>query len=587
MVGGNGGSVGMAGGLAWGPKQLAGRVGEMRRRRTAPLILELDLTLDLVEAPPQDPVSAISQRRKARLGEVLDALRRARSDAQVALLVVKVGGAAVGLARAQELRDAVLAFRAEGKTAIAWAESFGEFGPGNTDYYLATAFDQVYLQPSGAVGLTGVSIEQRFVKETLDRLGVTPEVARRHEYKSAPDTFVERQFTPAPKEAAERLVTSTSEQLVSGIALGRGLSEDKVAGLVHRAPLLAREALDEGLVDELAYRDQVYDRARERAGKDARLLFLTRYERGHVRKEVTRKLDPRGGQAIGLVYGIGPIQMGRSGRSPLQGQSAGSDSVSAALRAAVADEHVKAIVFRVHSPGGSYVASDTIWREVVRAREAGKPVIVSMGDVAGSGGYFVAMAADAIVAEPGTLTGSIGVFAGKPVLSDALSRLGVTHDSVQQGEHARMFSTVRGFSDGEWERLNSWLDHVYDDFTAKAAEGRNLSRERVHEVARGRVWTGADARGVGLVDELGGLDRAVELARTHAGIPEGDRADVQVYPKVSPLERLRHQPESSEDPTAAGTQLRLEAWGSLETLATRLGLPAGGPLMLPGPWKLD
>ncbi len=570
-----------------GAKELVERVDELRRRRTAPLVLELDLTAGLLEAPPQDPLSAVSARGKAKLADVLDGLRRARHDPRVALLVAKVGGGSMGLARAQELRDAVVAFRDAGKPAVAWAETFGEeFGPGNVGYYLASAFERIYLQPSGCVGLTGVSLEQPFVRDTLDRVGVTPEVSRRHEYKSAPDAFLERGFAPAPKEAAERLVTSTSEQLLSGVATGRRLDKDHVARLVNRAPLLAREARDAGLVDELAYRDQVYDRVRERAGRDARLLYVSRYERAHVRRAVPRKLGPRPTPTIGLVHGLGPIRIGRSGRTPFQGQSGGSDTVSAALRAAAADEQVKAIVFRVNSPGGSYVASDAIWREVVRTREAGKPVVVSMGDVAGSGGYFVAMGADLIVAEPATLTGSIGVFAGKAVLSEALSRVGVTHEALAEGDHARMFSTIRGFSDGEWGRLNAWLDHVYDDFVAKAAEGRRMSRERTDELARGRVWSGADAREGGLVDELGGLDRAVQLARDRGGIPDHVRAEVHVYPKMGPLERLRQQPESSEDPAAAVTQLRMEAWGSLATLATELGLPAGGPLMMPGPWAV-
>lgn len=569
-----------------GAKEFAERVDEAFKRRTAPLILELDLTTDLVETPPQDPLSALSARRRTRLSDVLDGLRRARTDPRVALLVAKVGGATLGLARAQELRDAVLAFRGAGKPAVAWAEAFGEFGPGSADYFLATGFDRIYLQPSGAVGLTGVSIENQFVKDTLDKLGVTAELGQRYEYKNAANAFLEREFTPAHREAVGRIAASASEQLVSGIATGRNLDVGAVGRLIDRAPLLAREALDGGLVDELAYRDQVYDQVRARAGKDARLLFLTRYERLHARREMARKLRSRTDPAIALVYGIGPIQLGRSGRSPAQGPSAGSDTVAGALRAAVDDDRVRAIVFRVDSPGGSYVASDVIWREVVRAREAGKPVVASMGAVAGSGGYYVAMAADAIVAQPGTLTGSIGVVGGKPVLSEALSRIGVSYDAVAEGDHARMFSAIRSFSEGEWERLNTWLDHVYADFAAKVAEGRKLSGERVHELARGRVWTGADARGNGLVDELGGLDRAAALARERGDIPDKARGELVVYPRISPWERLRQQPESSEDPAAVAAQLRLESWGSLATLATKLGLPAGGPLMLPGPWEL-
>jgi protease-4 len=247
----------------------------------------------------------------------------------------------------------------------------------------------------------------------------------------------------------------------------------------------------------------------------------------------------------------------------------------------VRDDRVKAIVFRVNSPGGSAVASDAIWREVVLARRAGKPVIVSMGNLAASGGYYVSMAADTIVAQPGTLTGSIGVVVGKPIVNGLLDRLGIGIGSVEDGAHARMFSTTRDFTDSEWERINSSLDRIYDDFTAKVAEGRNMTREQVHELARGRVWTGADARLHGLVDELGGLDAALDAARRKAGLAAD--APVRIFPRTSPIDRLR-PPESSEDRTAAGA--RLDAWGPLAGLATRLGLPAAGPLTLPGSWDI-
>jgi protease-4 len=262
-------------------------------------------------------------------------------------------------------------------------------------------------------------------------------------------------------------------------------------------------------------------------------------------------------------------------------QAIGSDTLSAAFRSAVKDDRVRSIVFRIDSPGGSYVASDTIWREVVLAREAGKPVIVSMGNVAASGGYFVAMAADTIVAQPGTLTGSIGVFHGKPVISDLLERVGISMGSVQSGAHAQMFSTTRDFTDTELERMNQLLDRIYDDFTTKAAQGRGKTRQEIDALARGRVWTGADAVENGLVDELGGLDHAIDLARKKGGLPVD--APVRSYPHTSPLDRFRPA-DSSEDRTAA--RARLEAWGPLTDIAARLGLPAAGPLMLPGDWTI-
>ena len=268
----------------------------------------------------------------------------------------------------------------------------------------------------------------------------------------------------------------------------------------------------------------------------------------------------------------------------------GSDTIAAALRAAAGDDRARAIVLRVNSPGGSYVASDTIWREVVRTRAAGKPVVVSMSDVAASGGYYISMAADVIVAHPGTLTGSIGVFGGKAVLTDLLGRAGVSTDAVRQGEHAQIFSATHPFSEAEWQRVNTWLDRIYADFTSKVAEGRRLTTTRVHEIARGRVWTGADAARNGLVDELGGLELAEQIARRRAGLPPD--APVRPYPRINPLDRLRPA-ESSEDRPAAAVRLGsglaevADAWGPVAQFAARLGLPAGGPLLLPGNWTIN
>ncbi|MEU0569866.1 signal peptide peptidase SppA [Nonomuraea sp. NPDC005983] len=550
-------------------------VDRLRQRRTAPLVLELDLTEGLTEGPPTDPLAAVLSMRKTRLSDVLSGLRRARQDSRVKALIVKIGGNPLGLAMVQELREAVSRFRASGKLTVAFGETFGEFGSGTVPYYLASAFERVYLQPSGDVGLTGVAVEQRFVKNALTKLGVGYEMGQRHEYKTAANTFTQDHMTEAHRESTTRIVESVTEQLVAGIADGRRLDPAKVRELIDRGPFIGAEALEAGLVDGLAYRDEVYDEVKQAAGGEAQLLFVSRY----ARAAAVRKLPNPTADGLALIHGTGQIRTGRSGRSPLGGSGAmGSDTVSAALRAARRDEHVKAVVFRVDSPGGSYVASDTVWREVVLTRRV-KPVIVSMGDVAASGGYFVSMAADVIVAQPGTLTGSIGVFGGKPVLSELLERIGITSEQVAEGANAGMFSTTRAFSPEQWERVNAWLDRIYDDFVGKVAQCRELTRDRAHELARGRVWTGADALSGGLVDELGGLDDALGLARKRAGL--ADDAPVRSYPRLNPLERLRG-PESSEDKAAALARVRLDAWGPLARLSAELGLPAGGPLSLPG-----
>ncbi|MGP4026822.1 signal peptide peptidase SppA [Actinomadura sp. 3N407] len=563
------------------PGTVVNIIKQARDRRTAPLILELDLTEGIVETAPSDPISAILSMRRTNLRDVLDGLRRARSDSRVRALVVKVSGG-IGLALVQELREAVQALRDAGKLTVAWAETYGESGRGTVPYYLATGFDKVYLQPTGEVGLVGMALEEPFFAGALEKAGVQPRFGQRHEYKTMANAFMEKTYTPEHEESSQRLVASIGEQITAAVAAARGLPEDKVRELTDRGPFLAGEALEENLVDHLAYRDEVYADLRKEFGEDAQLRYVARYSRAHGL--ASRLPQPGRQDAIALINGHGPIRLGRSGRGgplPSSGPAMGSDTIGAAFRAAVKDDNVKAIVFRVNSPGGSAVASDAIWREVVLARRAGKPVIVSMGNVAASGGYYVAMAADTIVAQPGTITGSIGVVTGKAVVNGLLDRIGITLGSVANGDHARMSSATKDFSDSEWERVNASLDKIYDDFTSRVAEGRGLSRDRVHELARGRVWTGADAEERGLVDELGGIDRALDVARKKAGLATD--APVRVYPHTSPLERLR-PPESSEDRAAASA--RFDAWGSLGGLAARLGLPAAGPLTLPGTWEI-
>ena len=576
------------------PGPIAGPLGKLTRQRTAPLILELDLTDGVIETRPPDPLSAIMTRHQPTITDLLAGLRAARTDDRVKALIVKLGGRPVGLGVVQELREAVIRFRKAGKPAWAWAETFGEFSAGNVPYYLATAFDTIYLQPSGDLGLTGLAVERVFLRGTLDMLGISMQIGARHEYKSAPEQLTEKGFSGPSREATERVAQSVTDQITGAIAERLGVSEQDARRLVNEGPYLADGALAAGLVDALGYRDEVYAALRELVGTEPILLYVGRYQRMRELTSRAKQLAGPRPQAVALIQATGGIRRGRNGRSPLTGTSMGSDSMTAALRAAIADEHIKAIVLRVNSPGGSYVASDSIWREVVRARNAGKPVVVSMSDVAASGGYFISMAADAIVAQPGTVTGSIGVFSGKPVLGEALGKAGVSTDSIVLGEHAAMFSTAKPFTSDEWRIVDAWLDHIYADFTGKVATGRGLSAERVHELARGRVWTGADALERKLVDELGGVEDAAAIARRRAGLPP--TAPLVPFPRIAPLDRLR-PPSNSEDrrayatagtsadnATAAAATLLAESWGPVWQQAARCGLSPAGPLLLPGSW---
>src|SRR3984957_18517622 len=578
--------------------KLAGQIVRMRQRRTGPLILELDLTDGIADGPPQDPVAALLTIRRTRLPDLLDGLKRAASDDRVRALVVKVGGSRIGLAKVQELRDAVLEFRQSGKLAVAWSESFGDFVRGNVPYFLATGFDRIYLQPSGTLGLTGVAVEQVFLHGALERLGVDFQSAARYEYKSAADQLTETGFTGPAREAAARLAAA---------ATGRGRTVEHARTLLARGPFLAPQALSERLVDGLLYRDQVYEQVRTEAGADATLLYLQRYQRTHSLSDLPRRLgsgvrELTPGQPerfVAIIYAHGAIRSGRSGRGGPGGGGMGSDTVAAALRAAAADEGVRAVVLRVNSPGGSYTASDVIWREVVRVRAAGKPVVVSMGEVAASGGYFISAPADVIVTQPATITGSIGVIMGKPVLQDLFARVGVATDSAVDGDgaaSATMFSSARPFTDADWARINEGLDAIYDDFTEKVASGRRMDIGRVHELARGRVWTGADAVANGLADESGGMREAIAIARLRAGLP--DDAPVRPYPRLGPLDQLRPAESSEARPAAAarlgpgggadgGAGLVAGGWGPAWRFAAAAGLPPHGPLALPGAWKIS
>jgi protease IV len=581
----------------------ARQITRLRQRRTTPLILELDLTQGIAEGPPADPLNALLSRHKVRLSDMLDGLRRAGEDDRVQGLIAKVGGQPIGLATVQELREAIGKFRAAGKLAYAWAESFGEFGQGNSPYYLATAFDKIYLQPSGSLGLTGVVVEQVFLRSALDKIGVNFEAGERREYKTAAHQFTEERFTEAAREENQHLAASIAAQLTTAIADRRGKTPEEARTLLDRGPFLPQQALAEGLVDVLGYRDEAYAAMRHKTGPDADLQFLSRYQRSHSLAQRARKLPSPKERFVAVIYATGPIRLGRSGRAPMGGSWMGSDTVAAALRAAAADERAGAILLRVNSPGGSATASDTIWREVVRARAGGTPVVVSMGDVAASGGYYISMAADEIITQPGTLTGSIGVVVGKPVIEDLMGRAGFTTDRVTEGAHGRMFSPTHRFSDDEWGIVNSWLDQIYADFTGKVASGRGMSDTEVEAVARGRVWTGVDAVGNGLADGLGGLGDAAVAARRRGGLPA--KAPLRLYPRVSPLDQLRPR-ENSEDRAAALPGGPLSGFGltggaglsgaGLSGLAAALGgrpgglgqlvWPAAGPLMLPGYWRI-
>ncbi|MGH3383314.1 MAG: signal peptide peptidase SppA [Nocardioidaceae bacterium] len=552
------------------------------RRPAAPLLLELDLTRGLLEAPASSPLDAVRTRHTPMLRTVVEALRKASTDDRVVGLVAHVGFNQPTLSQSEELRAAVADFRRAGKATVCWSESYGEMGPGNVAYHLASAFEQVWLQPSGEVGLIGVVAEAVFVRDALDKLGIDPQIGKRHEYKTAANMVLESSMTDAHREMAERLVESAMDTIVAEVAAARGIDEAAVRAAVDQAPLLATDAVERRLVDQLGYRDEVYADLRGRLG-EVELRFVERYGKGLAALAgSTPPLARRTKPVVAVIQASGPIHLGRSGRSPLSGPSIGSDSLGAALRAAGADDDVKAVVLRVDSPGGSHLASDAIHREVQALRRTGRPVVASMASVAASGGYYIAMPADVVVAGAGTFTGSIGVLGGKQVTQAALSRIGIERESVSTGANAEMFSSQRPFTAEEWQWLEDSLDRIYAEFTAKAAADRDMPVDALREVAKGRVWTGADAADRGLVDELGGLSHAVDIACDRARLRRS-AVEVRMVPKHHLLDRLRPA-DSSEHPAAATLA---GGPGLVPALLSTLGLPPYGVLTMPVTWRLS
>ena len=536
-------------------------------------VLELNLRVAPPEAGGMDPLAIITGGgRPLVLREAVSALHRAAEDSRVAGLIARVELPASAAGPVQELREAIAAFTAV-KPSLAWAETY----PGTLSYYLASAFGEVWMQPSGTVGLIGFATNALFLRDALDKAGIEAQFVARGEYKSAANLFTQDRYTDAHREADPRLLESLRAQVWQAIAESRNVGHDSLDELADQAPLLRDVALNSGLIDRVGFRDEAYARIAELVGAEGLSpesgdadaddapprLYVSRYARATDPGGSPRPSMPGRGpkSTIAVVTVAGPIVSGRGGsRLPFGSSNAGSDTIAAGLREAASDDSVSAIVLRVDSPGGSVTASETIWREVKKARERGKPVVASMGAVAASGGYYVSMDADAIVANPGTITGSIGVLTGKLVARDLKDRLGVGSDAVRTNANADAWSINAPFTPEQHAQVEAEADLFYTDFVQRVAEGRNLSVEAVETVARGRVWTGADALEHGLVDELGGLRTAVRRAKVLAGLDEDDKVRIVGYPGSSLWEFLRPRPSSQ--PAAASLS---DALGALIT----------------------
>lgn len=544
--------------------------------------LELDLEPVVSEATATGALSTWLAGSQPSVHDLVKAIDRAGRDERVQGLVARIGAGGHGMALTQELRDAVSRFRKTGKPAIAWSETFGEGGPGQGGYYLATAFDEIWLQPTGDVGLVGVMAETPFFRDLLDAIGVVPRFSGRKEYKTFINQYTERELTAPHRESLSRLLESQNESLVQGIVEGRGLSPEVAEAVVREGPYAANEALERKLVDHLGYRDEVLASLSARSPRKVERLFPLPY------LERSGDLEPTGKQ-IAWIQAVGTISRGVSSRTPgIGGDGLGADTLASAIRAAVADDDIAGIVLRIDSPGGSYIASDTIRREVIRAREQGKPVVASMGNYAASGGYFIAMDADRIVAQPGTLTGSIGVGGGKLSLVKTWEKIGVTWGRVETAPGAGMYSLSRDVTEAEWARFEKSLDRIYADFVGKAAAARKMTPDELDDVARGRVWTGKDAAENGLVDVLGGVDVALHEMKALTSTPTDQSLTLVSFPReLDPLEALlsslnEGHRENSDAPLMVEHSARLAPeWSTwLRIVATVFADAGDGPLIL-------
>ena len=490
----------------------------------ATTVLTFDLADGLTEAAPDNPFSFAGFDKSVTMRDAVRAIEAAAKDDRVKVLLLRLGSGDLDLAHAQELGDAVADFRKSGKFALAFAESFGEGGSAGSHYLLATSANEIWLQPSGDLQLVGTALQSPFFRGVLDKLGVVTRMDRREEYKGAINSLTDDSM-PAPQRAnMQALVDSWAAQLADAIAKSRHVDPALARQLIDRGPYGAVAAKAAGLIDAPRYWDEALAAAIDHAGPGAKTFTLADYV-------AALPAPPKGMPRIAVIYGVGDVVLGKGENNPLFGKlSMGSQTLADALHRAVDDPAIAGIILRIDSPGGSYVAADAIWREVKRAKDKGKPLVVSMAGVAASGGYFVAAPAAAIVAEPATITGSIGVFGGKFVIKDLLAKIGVTLDSVSSGTNALIDSPAADYTPAQWAILEAELDRIYGDFLDKVGAGRGMSKEAVRAVAKGQIWSGMAAKENGLVDKLGGLLTAVELLRPLAKIGPGAPVALEQYP---------------------------------------------------------
>lgn len=498
------------------------------------MVLVLKLDQGIVEKPEQASFSDLFPTSRPTIRQVTDTLDYAAKDKRIKALIVNQKAGGVSLAHIQEFRAAVKRFRASGKKAYFYTSSFADAGSGMGAYYLASAFDQIWMQPVGFLSITGFGAEVPLGRAVLDKLGVNPQFLQREKYKSAMESFTDKELSPASRESWNTIISSFAQQVFADISVDRIMDQSQLEGYVDLGLMDGQSALDAKLIDRLDYGDVLVSDIRQEVMGDPEdetleLMSFRQYANSAdgAHKEHSPMISSLSQKPkVALVYISGAI-----GSMGTGGNMAGADEIAPAITEAANDETIDTIVLRVNSPGGSPTASETIRRAVVRAKEKGKHVVVSMGDLAASGGYWVATDADVIFANPSTLTGSIGVIMGKFDASGAWDKVGVNWELIDVGGNAGIWSMNRPFDGKQLQQLNKLIDTTYVEFLERVAHGRNMSVEDVRKVAQGRVWTGELAMGKGLVDQQGGLYDALSYVAQKEGAISPANLDVVVMPR--------------------------------------------------------
>src|SRR5215813_3567181 len=487
-------------------------------------VLTMRVPGSLPDYIPDDPFKTWFGGPNQSLTGLVMSFKKAKVDKRIKAILLDVTLSGVGWGKAEEIRDAITDFRSSGKPVYAYLE----VGL-NKEYYIATACDKIIVPPPGELFINGLAADVMFFRGSLDKLGIYPDIFQIGKYKSAGDMFTQKQMTDAHKEYINSMLDDLYNRYVNTIAQARHKTPEEMRALIDNAPYSAAKAKEAGLIDETLYKDDVEKEFKKLLGYKDTDTFVA--VRGADYRDVSpESLGLNKGERVAVIYASGDIGSGSSENSPSGGQSIGSDTLAKALNDAAADKTIKAVVLRVDSPGGSGLASDIIWHAVETTNHQ-KPVVVSMSDVAASGGYYISASASKIIAQPSTITGSIGVLAGKPVLRGFYDWLGISNEYVLRGKTAGMFRETEKFSDEERAKFEDWIKNTYyNDFVPKVAKGRKKDATYVDSVGQGRVWTGAQAKDRGLVDDFGGLDKAIEVAKQLAKIPADKGVERVILP---------------------------------------------------------